>query len=78
MSLSPIIITPDHPDFWVTLHSAPPPSALQTSAFCVVDHESYSLRWVTEEELVDYTMGGEQEYVEAQWGDEETGDLVFL
>ena len=74
----PVIITPDDPSFWVTLHSAPPPAALQSSPFCVVDHETLTLRWVTEDQLTEYTLGGEHEHVEELWEDEETGDLILL
>lgn len=73
-----LIITPDHPDFWYTLHTAPPPSALQSSPFCVVDHQTLTLRWVSEAELTEYSLGGEQDYVEEMWDDEEAGDLILV
>lgn len=73
-----LIITPDDPTFWYTLHTAPPPKSLQSSPFCVVDHETLTLRWVTEEQLTEYTLGGEQDYVEDQWDDDEVDDLVLV
>lgn len=60
------IITPDDPIFWETLHTAPPPG--QTlSPFFVVDSETFELKNVSENELTEYTLGGELDEMDLYW-----------
>jgi hypothetical protein len=72
------IMTPDDEGFYEILHTAPPPTANRQSCFCVVDSQSLTLRWVSDAEMVDYTLGGEHEVMDEFWGVEDDQELVLL
>lgn len=61
-----LLLTPADPGFWEIYHSTPPPGE-RTQAFYVVDSQTFELKNVDGNGLVDYIYGGEYDVLENYW-----------